>query len=257
MSTRGAWAVLLVSLACANDRTARRHEPRASSDTRTPATDQRELGAPELREVRKRMVEEQIAARGIHDPRVLSALREVPRHEFVPAQLRPFAYEDHPLPIGHEQTISQPFIVAAMTELAELEPGDKVLEIGTGSGYQAAVLAALVRSVYSIEIVEPLAQRARQTLRRLGIDNVEVRAGDGFQGWPEQAPFDAILVTAAPPEVPAPLKAQLALGAKLVIPVGIDQQDLRVLTRTARGFEERTVLAVRFVPMTGRAQEAH
>jgi protein-L-isoaspartate(D-aspartate) O-methyltransferase len=203
------------------------------------------------------MVEEQIAARGIHDPRVLTALREVPRHEFVPAQLRPFAYDDHPLPIGHDQTISQPFIVAAMTELAELEPGDKVLEIGTGSGYQAAVLAALVRSVYSIEIVAPLAQRARQTLARLGVDNVQVRAGDGFQGWPEQAPFDAILVTAAPPQVPEPLKQQLAPGAKLVIPVGTAEQELRVVTRTATGFEERTVLPVRFVPMTGRAQEAH
>lgn len=255
MSRRGAWAMLLVSLACANDRTARRHEPQARSGASATRMDEREGGARELEELRRRMVEEQIAARGIHDPRVLAALREVPRHEFVPPELRALAYEDHPLPIGHDQTISQPFIVAAMTELAELEPGDKVLEIGTGSGYQAAVLAALVRSVYSIEIVEPLAQAARQTLARLGIGNVHVRAGDGFRGWPERAPFDAILVTAAPPEVPEPLKQQLALGAKLVIPVGTDQQELRVLTRTKSGFDERTVLPVRFVPMTGRAQQ--
>jgi protein-L-isoaspartate(D-aspartate) O-methyltransferase len=254
MSRQGAWAVLLVSLACANDRTARRHEPQASSSTNAARMDEREGGAREFDDVRGRMVEDQIAARGIHDPRVLKALREVPRHEFVPPELRALAYEDHPLPIGHDQTISQPFIVAAMTELAELEPGDSVLEIGTGSGYQAAVLAALVRDVYSIEIVEPLAQAARRTLARLGIDNVHVRAGDGFQGWPERAPFDAILVTAAPPEVPEPLKRQLAPGAKLVIPVGTDQQELRVLTRTRSGFDERTVLAVRFVPMTGRAQ---
>jgi protein-L-isoaspartate(D-aspartate) O-methyltransferase len=254
MSRQGAWAVLLVSFACANDRTARRHEPQASSGTNAARTDEREVRARELEDVRGRMVEDQIAARGIHDPRVLTALREVPRHEFVPPELRALAYEDHPLPIGHDQTISQPFIVAAMTELAELEPGDSVLEIGTGSGYQAAVLAALVRNVYSIEIVEPLAQAARRTLARLGIDNVHVRAGDGFQGWPERAPFDAILVTAAPPEVPEPLKRQLAPGAKLVIPVGTDQQELRVLTRTRTGFDERTVLPVRFVPMTGRAQ---
>jgi protein-L-isoaspartate(D-aspartate) O-methyltransferase len=255
MPRRGAWAVLLLSLACANDRTARRHEPQAG--TGAARADEREVAARDLGEVRERMVEDQIAARGIHDPRVLAALREVPRHEFVPPALRAFAYEDHPLPIGHDQTISQPFIVAAMTELAELEPGDKVLEIGTGSGYQAAVLAALVGEVYSIEIVEPLAHSARQTLARLGVENVHVRAGDGFRGWPEQAPFDAILVTAAPPEVPAPLKQQLALGAKLVIPVGTDEQELRVVTRTRDGFEERTVLAVRFVPMTGRAQETH
>jgi protein-L-isoaspartate(D-aspartate) O-methyltransferase len=201
------------------------------------------------------MVTEQLIARGIRDPRVLAALREVPRHAFVPEALRPFAYADQPLPIGHEQTISQPYIVAAMSELAQLRPGDRVLEIGTGSGYQAAVLARLAREVYSIEILAPLAERARATLSQLGVDNVTVRAGDGYQGWPEKAPFAAILVTAAPPVVPAPLKEQLAPGGRLVIPVGSGEQELRVITRGERGFEERSVLPVRFVPMTGKAQD--
>ncbi len=200
------------------------------------------------------MVTEQLIARGIHDARVLDALREVPRHAFVPEALRSFAYADQPLPIGHEQTISQPYIVAAMSELAQIGPEDRVLEIGTGSGYQAAVLARLAREVYSIEILAPLAERARATLKELGIDNVSVRAGDGYQGWPDKAPFAAILVTAAPPAVPAPLKEQLAIGGRLVIPVGTGDQELRVITRTEHGFEERSVFAVRFVPMTGKAQ---
>jgi protein-L-isoaspartate(D-aspartate) O-methyltransferase len=206
-------------------------------------------------EERAAMVAEQLIARGIRDPRVLAALREVPRHAFVPEALRPIAYTDQPLPIGHEQTISQPYIVAAMSELAQLRPEDRVLEIGTGSGYQAAVLARLAREVYSIEILAPLAERARATLTQLGIDNVTVRAGDGYQGWPEKAPFAAILVTAAPPVVPAPLKEQLAPGGRLVIPVGGGEQELRVITRGEHGFEERSVLPVRFVPMTGKAQD--
>jgi protein-L-isoaspartate(D-aspartate) O-methyltransferase len=201
------------------------------------------------------MLKEQIAARGITDERVLAALGEVPRHEFVPPEQRALAYEDHPLPIGYDQTISQPYIVAAMSELARIGPDDKVLEIGTGSGYQAAVLALLARDVYSIEILERLAGRARTTLTRLGYANVHVRAGDGYRGWPEQAPFDAILVTAAPAVVPEPLKQQLAIGGRLVIPVGTEDQELRLITRTEHGFEQRNVLPVRFVPMTGQAQQ--
>jgi protein-L-isoaspartate(D-aspartate) O-methyltransferase len=205
-------------------------------------------------EERAHMVTDQLIARGIRDPRVLAAMREVPRHAFVPEALVDFAYEDHPLPIGYEQTISQPYIVAVMSELAQVSPADRMLEIGTGSGYQAAVLARLAREVYSIEIVAPLAERAQKTLADLGIGNVFVRAGDGYQGWPEHAPFAAILVTAAPPAVPEPLKQQLALGGRLVIPVGSAEQELLVLTRTQEGFEQRQVLPVRFVPMTGEAQ---
>jgi protein-L-isoaspartate(D-aspartate) O-methyltransferase len=200
------------------------------------------------------MVEEQIAARGIEDPAVLAAMKKVPRHEFVPTELREMAYRDHPLPIGYDQTISQPFVVAAMTELARIDGKSKVLEIGTGSGYQAAVLGEIAADVYTIEIVEPLAKRATATLKRLGYDNVHVRHGDGYRGWPEHAPFDAVVVTAAPPTVPEPLKQQLAVGGRLVIPVGGRTQDLRVIARTAEGFEEQTVFPVLFVPMTGEAQ---
>lgn len=201
------------------------------------------------------MVAEQIAARGVSDPRVLAAMRRVPRHEFVPAELRAHAYEDHPLPIGEGQTISQPYIVALMTELASVRSGSKVLEIGTGSGYQAAVLAELAGEVYSIEIVESLADSAAERLRRLGYRSVHVRKGDGYRGWPEQAPFTAVIVTAAPPEIPLALKQQLAQGGRLVIPVGDSFQDLLVVTRTADGFATRSVAPVRFVPMTGEAQE--
>jgi protein-L-isoaspartate(D-aspartate) O-methyltransferase len=204
---------------------------------------------------REHMVETQISARGVRDARVLEAMRTVPRHEFVPERQRDSAYLDMPLPIGHDQTISQPFIVARMTELLALQGKERVLEIGTGSGYQAAILSVLAREVYSIEIVEPLARRAAQDLRRLGYHNVHVRAGDGYQGWPEAAPFDAIVVTAAPPRIPEPLKQQLAVGGRLVIPVGDFDQELRVLTRTERGLSERAVLPVRFVPMTGSAQQ--
>lgn len=211
--------------------------------------------ASEEEAARRRMVRDQIEARGVTDGRVLAAMRRVPRHEFVPPDLRPRAYEDSPLPIGYDQTISQPYIVALMTSLARPEPNDRVLEIGTGSGYQAAVLSSLVKEVYSIEIVEPLATRAAHDLKRLGYTNVRVRKGDGYQGWPEYAPFAAIVVTAAPPTVPEPLKQQLKVGGRLVVPVGNAAQTLRVITRTADGFRERSVLPVRFVPMTGRAQD--
>jgi protein-L-isoaspartate(D-aspartate) O-methyltransferase len=204
---------------------------------------------------RQRMVEEQIRARGITDPAVLAAMEAVPRHRFVPEEERRGAYEDRPLPIGSGQTISQPYIVALMTSLLGLKPGARVLEVGTGSGYQAAVLARLARDVYTIEIVKPLGERARRTLAELGYKNVHVRIGDGYKGWPDAAPFDGILVTAAPPRIPEPLLGQLKIGGKLVIPVGQTYQDLIVLTkRRDGGFDRTSVLPVLFVPMTGEAQ---
>ena len=198
---------------------------------------------------RARMVAETIAARGVKDPRVLAAMRKVPRHEFVPAGERDRAYDDEPVPIGHGQTASQPYIVAVMTELAEVGPGARVLEIGTGSGYQAAVLAEVAGDVYSIELLEPLATRARRTLERLGYGRVHLRHGDGYRGWPDAAPFDAIVVTAAPPEVPKALLEQLAEGGRLVVPVGRTEQELEVHRRTPDGFRVRRVFPVSFVPM--------
>jgi len=209
---------------------------------------------PSRSDERERMVARQIAARGVTDARVLEALRQVERHLFVPARLAAEAYADRALPIAHGQTISQPYIVALMTELAAVKPTARVLEVGTGSGYQAAVLAVLAREVYTIEIVAPLADEARERLRRLGHQNVFVRAGDGYRGWPEKAPFDAILVTAAPPEIPAPLLEQLAPGGRLVAPVGRDRQELVVVEKGERGLTRRSVLPVIFVPMTGEAQ---
>jgi protein-L-isoaspartate(D-aspartate) O-methyltransferase len=205
-------------------------------------------------EERAKMVASQIEARGVRAPRVLAALRALPRHEFVPPAQRIHAYEDRPLPIGAGQTISQPYIVAVMTELLELDGSEKVLEIGTGSGYQAAVLGMLAREVYSIEIVPELARRAEADLARLGHENVHVRAGDGYRGWPEQAPFDAIVVTAAPGHVPEPLVEQLAVGGRMVLPVGDASQDLVLVTRTGDGVQQERLLGVRFVPMTGEAE---
>jgi protein-L-isoaspartate(D-aspartate) O-methyltransferase len=198
------------------------------------------------------MVAEQIAARGVRDPRVLDAMRGVPRHEFVPASSRPDAYADTPLPIGFGQTISQPYIVALMTELARPAPTDRALEVGTGSGYQAAVLSRLVSRVFSIELVEPLARSAAATLQRLGYANVTVRSGDGYHGWPEEPAFDIILVTAAPEAVPPALLAQLRPGGRLVIPVGPiwDVQDLKVIEKDEAGrITTRSVIPVRFVPL--------
>jgi protein-L-isoaspartate(D-aspartate) O-methyltransferase len=205
--------------------------------------------------MRTRMVEDQIAARGVRQPAVLEALRRVPRHEFVPPEYRHLAYTDQPLPIGHGQTISQPYIVALMTELLQVGEGDTVLEIGTGSGYQAAVLAEIVDYVYTIEIVEPLAARAAEDLSRLGYDNVQVRCGDGYRGWTEHAPYDGIIVTAAPPRVPEPLINQLKPGARMVIPVGEFYQELLVLVRTEEGYETLKSIPVRFVPMVGEVQD--
>ena len=206
---------------------------------------------------RRAMVEWQLAARDIDDERVLEAMRRVPRHELVPAPLRDEAYRDYPLPIGHDQTISQPYIVAFMTQALEPRAGDRVLEVGTGSGYQAAVLAELVREVYTIEIVAPLGERARADLARLGYPNVHVRIGDGYEGWPEEAPFDAIIVTCAPEAVPQPLVDQLREGGRMIIPVGDPRrgQELYLLEKRGAEVVRRAILPVRFVPMTGRAQD--
>ena len=205
-------------------------------------------------EARERMVREQIAGRDVRDPRVLAALARVPRHELVPDEMREHAYEDRPLPIGRGQTISQPYVVAYMTEQLHLRGDERVLEIGTGSGYQAAVLAELAREVYSIEIVEELGARARADLARLGYSNVHVRVGDGYRGWPEQAPFDAIIVTAAPGHVPQPLIDQLAVGGRLVLPVGGLDQELLRIERDATGLRREHLIGVRFVPMRGEVE---
>ena len=201
---------------------------------------------------RTRMVAEQIRARGITDARVLAALERVPRHRFVPPEAARAAYEDYPLPIGSGQTISQPYIVAYMSEMLQVQPDHKVLEIGTGSAYQAAVLAELSAHVYTIEIVEPLGRRAESLLRELGYDRVRVRIGDGYAGWPEEAPFDRIMVTAAPDHVPQPLLDQLAEGGRMIIPVGREYQELIVITRTAGGIVQQRTIPVRFVPLTRR-----
>jgi protein-L-isoaspartate(D-aspartate) O-methyltransferase len=203
---------------------------------------------------RERMVEQQLKSPGrdIRNPRVLAAMAGVPRHELVPVALRSEAYADHPLPIGFGQTISQPYIVAFMTERIDPQPTDKVLEIGSGSGYQAAVLAALVTEVYSIEIVPELAARAAADLERLGVRNVRIRSGDGYWGWPEAAPFDAIIVTCAPGRVPQPLITQLREGGRMIIPVGeFGEQELYLLEKRGDGLVRTAVLPVRFVPMTG------
>jgi protein-L-isoaspartate(D-aspartate) O-methyltransferase len=216
------------------------------------AVAERQPASATFERARRQMVDEQMAARDIKDPRVLDAMQRVPRHEFVPDALRGVAYQDSPLPIGHDQTISQPYIVAYMTEALDLAPSHKVLEIGSGSGYQAAILGELAGEVYTIEIVEPLADRARQVLERLGYENVHVRTGNGYLGWPEQAPFDRVMVTAAPDQIPPALIEQLKIGGLMAIPVGAGDQELRILRRTETGMEILRTLPVRFVPMTGK-----
>lgn len=205
---------------------------------------------------RQAMVQNQLRHRDIHDPRILQAMFDVERHQFVLPEFLPEAYDDIPLPIGFGQTISQPYIVALMTQLARPQSGDRALEIGTGCGYQTAVLARLVKLVYSIEIVEPLAQQTQQRLSLLGYHNISIRQGDGFHGWPEQAPFDVILLAAAPREIPQPLLGQLAIGGRLIVPVGNDAQELKLIERLPNGqLREMFITDVRFVPMTGEAED--
>ncbi len=204
---------------------------------------------------RERMVEQQLRARDIRSTRVLDAMRTVPRHLFIPEPNRTEAYDDSPVPIGYGQTISQPYIVAFMTQALEIEAHHRVLEIGTGSGYQAAVLGALAKEVYSIEIIAPLAERARETLTSLGYRNIEVRTGNGYLGWPEHAPYDRIMVTAAPDEVPEALVQQLKVSGLMAVPVGTLMQELRILRRTDNGTETLQTLPVRFVPMTNKPKD--
>ncbi len=204
---------------------------------------------------RESMVMTQIAARGVRNPDVLAVMKELPRHEFIPNSIQDHAYDDGAMPIGNGQTISQPYIVALMTEALQLTPDCRVLEIGTGCGYQSAVLAALCRQVYSIEIVPNLAEETRHRLARLGIDNVEIRTGDGYHGWPEEAPFDRIIVTAAPDHIPEHLFGQLVEGGRMIIPVGEGTQDLMLFKLIDGKMEANRLIPVRFVPMTGEAMK--
>ena len=228
----------------------RENQPRTETPEEQPDAESRHADR------RRRMVEQHLRGRDITDSRVLDVMGRVPRHRFVPERLKTSAYSDRPLPIGHHQTISQPYIVALMTQLVQPKPQTRALDIGTGSGYQAAVLAELCSQVYSIEIVPPLADSARDRLAELGYKNVEVRAGDGYRGWPEHAPFDVIIVAAAPDHVPQALVEQLAPGGRLVIPVGRHRQNLRLIEKRPDGsIVERNVIPVAFVPMTGEAQQ--
>ncbi|MGB7843594.1 MAG: protein-L-isoaspartate(D-aspartate) O-methyltransferase [Salinimicrobium sp.] len=202
------------------------------------------------------MIEQQLKRRHISDTAVLEAMKEVDRRLFVPEDKQHLAFEDRPLPIGKDQTISQPYIVAYMAEQLYLSKNDKLLEVGTGCGYNAAVLSRLVSHVYSIEIISWLAELAKENLEKTDYDNISTRHGDGFAGWPEESPFDAIILTAAPAEIPEPLKEQLKIGGRILAPVGRIDQQLILLTKTAQNkFEEKTLLPVRFVPMTGRANK--
>ncbi len=206
--------------------------------------------AQDFTAAREQMVKNHMEARGVRDPRVLAVMRATPRHLFVPEALRSHAYDDSPLPIGYGQTISQPYIVASMSDMLGLQPSHRVLEIGTGSGYQTAVLAQLAKEVYSIEIVEPLARHSRELLRKLGYRNVEVRHGDGYLGWPDKSPFDRIILTASPPEIPRALIDQLKPGGRLVAPEGREWQELVIVEKDAQGrASRRTAYPVMFVPM--------
>jgi len=208
----------------------------------------------EFTQLRERMVREQLQNRDVKDQAVLNAMRRVPRHRFVPASQVDAAYDDTPLPLMLGQTISQPYIVGYMTQALQLRGTERVLEIGTGSGYQAAVLAEIVPEVFTIEILPELAEQARATLEALGYKNIRIRSGDGYMGWPEHAPFDRIIVTAAPDHVPQPLIDQLKAGGKMIIPVGRMEQDLVLIEKSEQGVSRRSTIPVRFVPMTGRAQ---
>ena len=203
---------------------------------------------------REFMVKRQLVGRGFNDERVLRAMRKVPRHLFIPENSRRESYDDHAISIGFGQTISQPYVVAFMSEALNLQHGDRVLEIGTGSGYQTAILAELVRKVYTIEIVQELGERTKTLLRDLGYDNADVRIGNGHEGWNEKSPFDSIIVTAAPPTVPQSLLNQLKVGGRMIIPVGETRQRLVIIRRTANGYEQENSLLVAFVPMTGEPQ---
>lgn len=211
--------------------------------------------AGKYEEQRKAMVETQIISRDISDAKVIDAMLKVPRHKFVPDNVKDLAYIDDPLPIGEDQTISQPYIVAYMTEQLKLKKEDKVLEIGTGSGYQAAILAEIVDSVFTIEIIDALAKRAQKTLIDLNYKNIFVKSGDGYQGWKEHAPYDAIIITAAPPKIPKPLIEQMAIGGQMIVPVGKLFQELVLVTKTETGVKKKKLLPVRFVPMTGEIQK--
>ena len=205
---------------------------------------------------KEEMIEHQLKGRGIKDSKVLDAMRKIDRSLFIPDNVKEYAYKDGPLPIGGGQTISQPYIVAYMAQILKLSPADKVLEIGTGCGYNAAVLAQLSEKVYSIEIIDWLEERARKNLKEAGIENVETKQGDGYEGWPEKAPFDAIILTAAPAFIPKPLKQQLKTGGKLLAPVGKTSQRLSLITRKAEeNFQEENLLLVSFVPMKGEAEK--
>lgn len=212
-------------------------------------------GAEDLWAQQRRAMVERLRQRGITQPDVLASMEKVPRHLFVPESLRSQAYADEVLPLGSGRTIYEPHVVALMTSLLDLQKGDKVLEVGTGSGYHAAVLARLAREVYSVEIVPPVASQARQRLQALGYHNIEIRVGDGYQGWAEKAPFDAILLSAAPPHIPKPLIDQLRVGGRMVVPVGGLLQDLLVITKTEDGLEKRTVIPVKLAPMTGKVRD--
>jgi protein-L-isoaspartate(D-aspartate) O-methyltransferase len=239
--------------------------PRANAPGAQETSEQREQGVYDSGDeenqqqwavqARRQMVERQLAARDVDDKQVLEAMRKVPRHRFVPENMQRQAYQDRPLPIGHDQTISQPYIVGLMTQLARPDESDIALDVGTGSGYQAAVVSELCKEVYSIEIVEPLAKEARERLKELDYENVTVRHGDGYQGWPEKAPFDLIIVAAAPDHIPEPLIEQLKPGGRLVIPVGNFFQRLMLVEKKPDGtIDKRKVAPVAFVPMTGDHQ---
>lgn len=213
-----------------------------------------EAAGDELLSQRKAMIE-RLRQHGITKPEVLVAMQHVPRHLFVPDEVRAEAYSDKALGVGRDRSIYQPYLVALMTSLLDLERGDKVLEVGTGSGYHAAVLSRIAGHVYSMEIVGPVARQAAKKLDIMGYKNISIRVGDGYQGWPDKAPFDAILLSAAPPSVPKPLLRQLKVGGKMVAPVGVSFQDLQVITKTADGIETRAVIPVRLAPMTGKVRD--